>query len=37
MTGSSVVIWKKIDRESKVYGAKCMYIHMIPIMAAENK
>ena len=28
---------KNNDREWKVYGAKCMYIHMIPTMATGNK
>ena len=36
-TGSSVRIYlENIDREWKVYGAKCMYVHMIPIMATGN-
>ena len=37
MTVRSVVIWKKYDRECKVYGAKCLIVYMIPIMATENK
>lgn len=34
---SSVVIWEITDCKWKVHGAKCMYVHMLKIMASENK
>ena len=37
MTVSSVVILKILIANAIDTGAKCMYIHMIPIMATENK